>query len=466
MEPMDPNILCRLVIGLAVGLQWVGSAVGAPPRVVRAAPDMADVGVDPALKEIVVEFDQDMAVLERSICGGGPTMPKLEGNVRWTSPRRVVVPVRLEAGRRYALSINCASAMNFRGVNGEAAEVYPIAFVTAAEGERESRVLTAEQAAEALARLRKGIDERYAYRDLRAERGLDWAELLKQAGPGIAAARTPGELGRRVAAMLRATGDMHIGVRVSAGEGEEPFVLAAGRREVARNVDNTLLRPLLRGWRMLGPHAAGGEYRGIPVLVIAGWGGAEPEYAEVMEFLEEHKGASRFIIDVRSNSGGDELIARRVAGWFVGKPAVYSKNRIRDPAWPGGVDGWSPVFERVVQPKEGASLRSAKTAVLIGAAVMSSCESFVLMMKHGAGSMLIGAATFGSSGRPLPLELAPGVSVTLPSWVDMRPDGTVVEGAGIVPDIETLFTGKGGRDEVLESAAEVLLAEPTGDGPR
>lgn len=118
------------------------------------------------------------------------------------------------------------------------------------------------------------------------------------------------------------------------------------------------------------------------------------------------------------------------------------------------------MHERAVTPTGDHPLSDARVAVLIGPAVMSSCESFVLMMRHGAEgrAKLIGSRTFGSTGRPMPLELSPGaygVTVLLPSWVDYDVDGTVVEGNGVRPDIEVRYT-RDREDEVLERAVEEL----------
>src|SRR5690606_38446928 len=98
---------------LLAGVVSTGAA-GGPPRVVEAVPDHADAGVDPGLKELRITFDQDMQQGGFSLCGGGPTFPKITERPRWEGARTLVVPVSLEAGKRYELSVNCPSARNFR----------------------------------------------------------------------------------------------------------------------------------------------------------------------------------------------------------------------------------------------------------------------------------------------------------------------------------------------------------------
>ena len=94
----------------------------------------------------------------------------------------------------------------------------------------------------------------------------------------------------------------------------------------------------------------------------------------------------------------------------------------------------------------------------MGPACMSSNESFLLMMKQVPGGTLVGARSFGSSGNPRPVDLGNGVTAFLPSWKDLRPDGTGFEGEGIAPDVEVRAESKDfrGRDPVIEAALKVL----------
>ena len=84
--------------------------------------------------------------------------------------------------------------------------------------------------------------------------------------------------------------------------------------------------------------------------------------------------------------------------------------------------------------KGDAPRYSKPVVVLIGPKVVSSAESFVLMMKHGAHARLIGEPTGGSSGRPMPQQLGNGVTVYLSSWEDQFPDGSILQGRGVAPD--------------------------------
>ena len=71
---------------------------------------------------------------------------------------------------------------------------------------------------------------------------------------------------------------------------------------------------------------------------------------------------------------------------------------------------------------------------------------------------LYGDTTKGSSGRPMPHQLGNGVTVYLSSWEDQLPDGTILEGRGVRPDIviKTTLRMLEQSDPVLEAALKAL----------
>jgi carboxyl-terminal processing protease len=89
--------------------------------------------------------------------------------------------------------------------------------------------------------------------------------------------------------------------------------------------------------------------------------------------------------------------------------------------------------------------------------VASSAEAFVLMMR-AAGATLMGAPTRGASANPKLVELGQGISVRIPSWRAMLPDGSYFEGVGIPPDIAVPVTPDevAAGDKVLDAAVAEL----------
>ena len=146
----------------------------------------------------------------------------------------------------------------------------------------------------------------------------------------------------------------------------------------------------------------------------------------------------------------------KIAAWFVDGSHVYGKDRFRIKA---GKEGFGPVLERSIEGNGDPKRRcSQKVALLTSRYVMSSNESFVLMMKQANDCTVVGQPTYGSSGNPKPHELPNGVTIVIPSWQDLRLDGTCFEGEGLRPDVEVAVNDKDleSKDPILERALDLL----------
>jgi hypothetical protein len=408
-----------------------GAALRAePPKVIKAAPDNGDASVDPATAELRVVFDQDMDTRAGySVVGGGPTFPQVPAKPKWENARTLVVPVKLEPDHDYWLSINSDRFTNCRGTGGEPATPYPIAFSTGpAVGAPPPADDVVARNRAAIAALRRAVDNDYAYRDLR---NIDWDAKFREAAPRLDSSATPAAFARAAGALLAHAKDLHVWLAAGGR------TYASHRRQVTPNFNPRILPRLVPGLKQHGTTVLTGRFDdGVVYVAVGTWERKEPQsldaaLAAVQEAAEAK--AKALIVDVRPNSGGDELLARKFAGCFVDAPKVYSRNTTRA----GGE--WSPVYERAVSPAVGHAHYQGKVFVLMGPANMSSCESFLLMMKH-AGATLVGERSYGSSGNPQPHDLGNGVTVYLSSWKDMLPDGTPLEGKGVAPDVEVKST--------------------------
>ncbi|MCK5940396.1 MAG: S41 family peptidase, partial [Planctomycetes bacterium] len=188
---------------------------------------------------------------------------------------------------------------------------------------------------------------------------------------------------------------------------------------------------------------------GIGYLLITGWQ-ENVDVERTIGAIAEMMDAAALVIDVRPNTGGDEAIARRVASWFVQGEKVYAKHRaVSD-------EGLGAVVERTVRGNDAVYDRPV--AVLVGPRVMSSNESFVLMMKQAEDATIVGQRTLGCSGNPVSYDLGNAVQLALPSWQALRPDGTCFEGEGLEPDVVVPCTSRDfeTRDPTFEKALELL----------
>ena len=425
-------------------------ALAAHPIVVKATPDNGDQSVDPATQEIRITFDQPMARGGRSVVGGGPNYPKI-ARLRWTDEKTFVIPVELEPEHDYALSINSQSFANFRNRAGESATPYPIEFRTAKAGaapKPAAKRSVLEQNKDSIRELKLAIDLDYSYRDLRK---VDWEKEFAAATPKLEAAKNAKEFATEAAKLLAKAGDIHVWLKV----GDE--IVPTHRRQYAANFNFNTLPKVVPNWKKQNDIVYTGLFEdGTRYVLIASWPGdnanaLDPAYEVLADAAQAQK---PLIIDVRPNNGGDEPTAQKLAGCFIDEPKVYAKNTYRQ-------DGrFSNELERAVQPNKARPQFRGTVVVLTGPGAISSCESFLLMMKQVPGCKLIGLPSAGSSGNPHPVELANGITLYLSRWQDLRPDGTTFEGEGIAPDIEVKSTPKDflTADPVIAAARKQLGA--------
>jgi len=110
------------------------SLQSAPPVVVHTTPVAGATDVDPATTEIRVTFSKTMrdgswswATAEQG------AYPETPGKPRYMADGRTcVLPVRLAAGKTYAIWVNSGKFNNFRDSDGHSAVPYLLTFTTAA----------------------------------------------------------------------------------------------------------------------------------------------------------------------------------------------------------------------------------------------------------------------------------------------------------------------------------------------
>ena len=301
---------------------------------------------------------------------------------------------------------------------------------------------------EAVARLRRAILEDYSYRD-RLEVG--WAERFCRFSPRLRRAKSAREFAEQAANLLSAAQDLHLWLEVG-GQHLPTYV-----REVERNVAPMRLPRFVPHWRQLNAVAASGRFAdGTLYLWLRSWPPADeprqalrPAYA-VLRRASQAGGS--LVIDVRANGGGAEPTAAQFAGCFVDQPVCYSKH------WRRQMGKFMGPVKRWLKPNEAGPRYRGRVVVLIGPGTVSSCESFALMMRQVAGCQLVGGRTAGASGNPRPVDLGNGVTIYVPSWQDLLPNGACLEGRGVRPDImvkadrRSFLTG----DPVLEAGLEFL----------
>lgn len=288
--------------------------------------------------------------------------------------------------------------------------------------------------------LRRLIDQNYSYRD---RLGLNWDALFEQYRSRMEKAPSREAFAEAAAEMLAHARDMHLWVKI------EDQGFGGFKRTCSSNYNLSWLKQNIPEGKELSPDVYLGRFGRIGYLLIASWKRDEERVLKpALEGLKQLMDCPALILDVRPNSGGSEPFAGQIAGCFTEKEVVYAKHMTK---LSGSPDKWSAVQERVLKPDSRMPVYRGQVVVLMGQENMSSCESFLLMMKQTPNCKLMGQRSYGSSGNSKPYPLANGVTVWLPSWKDLRPDVTCFEGEGLKPDLLVQ-----GREDQFRSADPVL----------
>ena len=135
--------MARMVMILLVGMLAINAGMvqaeskisvnTMPPVVVKTIPRAGDTFVDPSIKEIRVTFSKDMMTQDMWswVIVSKESFPQIVGDVRYLEDKRTcVAPVKLKAGKTYAIWFNSVKYNAFRDENNNPAVPYLLVFQT------------------------------------------------------------------------------------------------------------------------------------------------------------------------------------------------------------------------------------------------------------------------------------------------------------------------------------------------
>ena len=287
------------------------------------------------------------------------------------------------------------------------------------------------------------MDRYYSYF---AHRKIDWKALTRKYRKRADAAKDAVGFVAVIKEMLGELKDPHVWIVGADKKNVYPHISRVDGNYNFRHVGRQLT-----GLKQIGRIAfAGRTKEGYGYVAIGALQGADKLNDQIAKAIQGMLDAKGFIIDIRSNRGGDERVAHRFASIFADQHRVYAASKVRTGR--KHTDFSKPSYRVLVARKLG---RFTKPVVcLIGRRCISSGEGFAAMMKAIPHVTLVGQPTRGASGNPQPVDLPNGVRVYFSRWVAMLPDKTVIEGRGIRPDFAVKQTKDG--DAAFDKAREIL----------
>jgi hypothetical protein len=292
------------------------------------------------------------------------------------------------------------------------------------------------------------MDLKYSYFELKK---INWQALKAKYRPRAEGVKSTEQFVGVLKALLAELKDEHVRIEGSAGR------VVPYQSSWERNWSIPGIRSQWATVEMVGKFVSVGKTKGGFGLVhMENQLVATPELAQqAAEKIESLGDVPGFVVDLRRAFGGKEADSMPLASAFCAKPIVYAKQKVRN--GPRHAD-FGPVSTRNPLPA-GRKPFTKPVVVLLGPGAMSSGEGLAMMFAALPHVTTVGSPTRGSSGNPMPVELKEvGLTVYYSRWVAMLPDGTPIEGRGVIPQIAAKFpaTAFESRDPVLEKALEVL----------
>ena len=228
------------------------------------------------------------------------------------------------------------------------------------------------------------------------------------------------------------------------GEVGTTVVLTVEREGVEDPIDITIERAVIETpsahWRVLE------EDPTIGYIQLTAF--TERSNSELDQAFDElvGQGAETFILDLRCNGGGLLDAAVDVASQFIRNGIIVREDRKNE-------------GERTYNVRGGGKALDQNLVVLVDGGTASASEIVAGALQDYERAMLIGEKTFGKGSVQLIYELSDTsrLHVTVAKW--FTPNGNEIDGTGLAPDIEVLFTEEDhaeGRDPQLERAISFL----------
>jgi Peptidase family S41/Tricorn protease C1 domain len=316
----------------------------------------------------------------------------------------------------------------------------------------EKLVLTKELLGKEFDWLWEWMDCRYSYFFLK--KNVNWESLKAEYRPQAVDAKSIEDFVKVLQRLLAPLKDLHIWIETPAG------AIGTFRSAATGNRNLKVTMALLEQPETCGPFAIVGKTKGEDfgyVLITRQSSASAKTVAQAVQAIQRLKDAPGFIVDLREANGGSEPLALEIARQFCGKDAVYAKSKYR--VGSPNHDDFGPTHDRVIKATDKAY--RGPIICLQGRRCVSSGEGFLQMMKCLPNVTTVGQPSRGASGNPLAIDLPRlDVTVYVPSWVDMMPDGSIFEGVGIKPDVEINLLPEAYQNEDPTLAkALVLLRE-------
>jgi len=400
------------------------------PKIIKTIPEFGDCNVNPDLKEIVIFFNQDMywgmSVIDSR------DMPQITDKPYWKDKKTFIIPVNLTMDKMYYLIFNNQKYSNFRNIDGISLQPDELIFKTMNVDYKKLNKRAYEE-------LFTFFPNYYSYSELR---GINWKQEFENLKNEFPNCNSNIEFAIKLLSILKKANDPHMYIEVKG----ERYYSGRTRIIIPNYIRSNSIFKILEDKKLANNFQfIGGKIDDIGYIGIKNWSfdienlkidcwGYQDSSITIQDFLKDLSSLKNLIIDIRENSGGNETYAKQFASFFINDSVAYEKTIVRDTI----TNKFEKERTKYIFPQDSPLNFKGNIYVLSGPQVMSSNESFLLMMKQVKNCKIAGMKSYGSSGNPIPVELSNYIKIYIPSWRAYTLDGNLIEENGIEPDIEII----------------------------
>lgn len=292
-------------------------------------------------------------------------------------------------------------------------------------------------------------------------RGWDWHGIYDQYRPQVTAQTNQEELWAIFTQMIETLDDSH--TTLHNPEKDETYKSGNKKNKEAKEIfdRDVVEKNYLEYLKAIDEkeYFTYGEVRDLNVgyIHLSRFKDIDPK--KIDQVIQDLSSTQAIIFDIRSNGGGVDDIATRIAGAFAdGEHFVYTSQTRDGPNY----NDFDEKLEHFTA-KKGEQQYLNPVIILTDRATISAAEEFLLHMKAFANVTQIGDATAGDFSDVSAVQFLPnGWIYVYSTQMYLLPDGTSLDGIGHVPDIYSINTLENvaiGKDAVMERAFEFLGSE-------
>ncbi|MGM9785922.1 MAG: S41 family peptidase [Candidatus Cryptobacteroides sp.] len=163
--------------------------------------------------------------------------------------------------------------------------------------------------------------------------------------------------------------------------------------------------------------------------------------------------AGGIIIDIRSNYGGNALLAEEMASHFYSEKTLIGYN-----TFGASIEAETKTFPCEISPSDRYRWADIPVVILIDGCTFSAANYFVLCMKQNPCVVTMGCHTGGGAGFPVTRELPNGWLFSFPKGDTLDMSRNSID-SGIAPDYDVHLDpsiAAQSRDNIIETACKYL----------